>query len=158
MQLLLLIYGTPFQLSILSNELMSMIAQTNGLLQGEFHACGASAQCSMPCREDLFMFHLRHSDRHQTWQRAPTATTTLSTSAKGTVVSDSLARALGLPYDSSFSASLSPDSPSQPTRHASFIHFLLDSTVRPFSAKMCAYINAMCLASPLYVLQFGPPS
>ena len=102
-----------------------------------------------PCREDLFMFHLRHSDRHQTRQRAPTTTTTLSTSAKG-AVSDSLARSLGL--------SLSPESPSQPTRYASFIHFLLDSTVRPFSAKMCAYINAMCLDSPLYVIQFGPPS
>ena len=47
---MLLIYGTPFQLSILSNELMSMIAPTNGLLQGEFHACGASAQCSMSRR------------------------------------------------------------------------------------------------------------
>ena len=55
MQLLLLIYGTPFQLSILSNELMSMIAPTNGLLQGEFHACGASAQCSMSRRRPVYV-------------------------------------------------------------------------------------------------------
>ena len=52
MQLLLLIYGTSFQLSILSNELMSMIAPTDGLHRVEFQQSfgGASAQCSMSRR------------------------------------------------------------------------------------------------------------
>ena len=50
-----LIYGsgTTFQLSILSNKLMSMAAPTAGLHRVEFQqscACGASAQCSMSRR------------------------------------------------------------------------------------------------------------
>ena len=48
-----LIYGsgTTFQLSILSNKLMSMAAPTAGLHRVEFQqSCGASAQCSMSRR------------------------------------------------------------------------------------------------------------